>query len=97
MDATAQDLIASQKMAVLDRDWKVNIEQPLFTPNSEKFESGYLADRDKDVVFFLPNLRCWESMLRSSGFDRVERKAKFKLVARAGWKVPHVVNHAYKH
>jgi hypothetical protein len=36
-------------------------------------------------------------MLRSSGFDRVERKAKFKLTARAGWKVPHVVNHAFKH
>jgi tRNA (mo5U34)-methyltransferase len=59
--------------------------------------SRYLADRDKDVVFWLPNLRCWESMLRSSGFDRVERRAKFKLTARAGWKVPHVVNHAYKH
>jgi tRNA (mo5U34)-methyltransferase len=58
--------------------------------------SRYMADRDKDVVFWVPSIRTWEAMLRSSGFDRVERRARFKLTARAGWKVPHVVFHALK-
>jgi tRNA (mo5U34)-methyltransferase len=58
--------------------------------------SRYLADRDSDVVFWMPSIRTWKRLLWSAGFDRVERYAKFRLVARAGWKVPHVVHHARK-
>jgi tRNA (mo5U34)-methyltransferase len=58
--------------------------------------SRYRADRDADVVFWLPSIRAWKRMLWTAGFDRVEQHGRFKLVARAGWKVPHVVFHAHK-
>ncbi len=41
MDARGKDLTAAGKITVLERVWKVNIEQPLFVPNFEKFVSGY--------------------------------------------------------
>ncbi|MEA2422653.1 MAG: tRNA (mo5U34)-methyltransferase [Thermoleophilaceae bacterium] len=58
--------------------------------------SRYLADRDSDVVFWLPSIKTWKRLLWSAGFDRVERHSRFKLEARAGWSVPHVVYHAHK-
>jgi tRNA (mo5U34)-methyltransferase len=58
--------------------------------------SRYLADRDRDVVFWLPSLRTWRRMLWTAGFDRIDRVAKFDLQAVAGWKVRHVVHHAHK-
>jgi hypothetical protein len=58
--------------------------------------SRYMADRDKDVVFWLPSLRAWKGMIWSAGFDRVERHGRFDMTAVAGWKVPHVVHHAHK-
>jgi tRNA (mo5U34)-methyltransferase len=58
--------------------------------------SRYLADRDKDTVFWLPSIRTWKRMLWSAGFDRVERHGRFDMKAVAGWKVPHVVHHAHK-
>jgi tRNA (mo5U34)-methyltransferase len=56
----------------------------------------YLADREKAVVFWLPSRRAWRRMLWSAGFDEVSEHARFKLVAKDGWKVPHVVHHAKK-
>jgi tRNA (mo5U34)-methyltransferase len=58
--------------------------------------SRYRADRDSDVVFWMPSVRTWRRMLWTAGFDRVDQRGRFKLVARAGWKVPHVVFHAHK-
>jgi SAM-dependent methyltransferase len=58
--------------------------------------SRYLADRDKAVVYWLPGIRTWKRMLWTAGFDRIERYGKFKLTAREGWTVPHVVHHAHK-
>jgi tRNA (mo5U34)-methyltransferase len=58
--------------------------------------SRYHANRDSDVVFWMPNARGWKSMLWTAGFDRVEEHERFKLVARAGWSVPHLVLHAHK-
>jgi tRNA (mo5U34)-methyltransferase len=58
--------------------------------------SRYRADREKDVVFWLPSLRTWRRMLWTAGFDRVERYGRFQLRAEAGWKVRHVVHHAWK-
>jgi tRNA (mo5U34)-methyltransferase len=54
----------------------------------------YRADRPKDVVFWEPNPRAWRRMLWSAGFDEVTEYGRFKLRARAGWTVPHVVHHA---
>jgi tRNA (mo5U34)-methyltransferase len=58
--------------------------------------SRYRADRDKDVVFWLPSLRTWRRMMWAAGFDRVERYGRFQLAAVAGWKVRHVVHHCRK-
>ncbi len=54
----------------------------------------YRANRPKDVVFWEPNPRAWHRMLWTAGFDDVREYSRFKLRARAGWKVPHVVHHA---
>ena len=54
----------------------------------------YRADRPKDVVFWEPNPCAWRRMLWTAGFDDVREHGRFKLRARAGWSVPHVVHHA---
>jgi tRNA (mo5U34)-methyltransferase len=58
--------------------------------------SRYRADRDAAVVFWLPAARTWRRMLWTAGFDRVERRGRFKMKARTGFAVPHVVHHAHK-
>lgn len=57
----------------------------------------YHADRDKDVVFWLPSAKAWRRMLWTAGFDRVERKGRFTMRSRKGFGVPVVVHHAHKH
>jgi methyltransferase family protein len=56
----------------------------------------YRADRNKSVVFWEPSARTWRRMIRSAGFRGVEIRNRFKLKAREGWSVPHVVHHAHK-
>jgi tRNA (mo5U34)-methyltransferase len=56
----------------------------------------YQAHRDKAVVFWEPNVRAWKGMLHTAGFGRVEKRRKFKLRAREGWTVRHVVLNAHK-
>jgi tRNA (mo5U34)-methyltransferase len=59
--------------------------------------SRYRADRDSDVVFWLPSIRTWRRMLWTAGFDRVEQHTKFVMKTADGTvKVPHVVHHAHK-
>lgn len=58
--------------------------------------SRYLADRDKAVVFWLPNMRAWKRMLWTAGFDRVTRHSRFVMEATSGLKIPHVVHHGFK-
>ncbi|MDX6583402.1 MAG: tRNA (mo5U34)-methyltransferase [Solirubrobacterales bacterium] len=58
--------------------------------------SRYLADREKAVVFWLPSIRTWRRMMRTAGFERVERRAKFVMKTNDGIKIPHVVHHAHK-
>jgi tRNA (mo5U34)-methyltransferase len=58
--------------------------------------SRYLADRDKDVIFWLPAIKTWKRMLMSAGFERVEQKGRFKLKSTQGFTVRHVVHHAHK-
>ncbi len=41
IDDAGRQLAAKGKITILDRVWAVNIEQPLFVPNFEKFVAGY--------------------------------------------------------
>jgi peptidoglycan/xylan/chitin deacetylase (PgdA/CDA1 family) len=53
MDEAARKLNAAGKITVLDRVWAVNLEQPLFVPNPEKFIAGYnkyAASRDYFIL-----------------------------------------------
>ncbi len=54
----------------------------------------YYADREASVVYWEPSARTWRKLIWSAGFDRVERVGRFKLEAREGWAVPHVVHRA---
>lgn len=58
--------------------------------------SRYLADRDRAVIFWLPSIRTWRRMLWTAGFDNIVQHSRFKVVARQGWSVRHVVHHARK-
>jgi tRNA (mo5U34)-methyltransferase len=50
----------------------------------------YLADRQKSVVFWLPSARAWSRMLWSAGFDKVERRGRFRVRSTEGFSVRHV-------
>jgi tRNA (mo5U34)-methyltransferase len=62
--------------------------------------SRFCAERDADVVFWLPNARAWKRMMHAAGFDRVEEHGRFRL--RGGhstgkeFTVPHIVLHAHR-
>jgi tRNA (mo5U34)-methyltransferase len=56
----------------------------------------WMGDREAAVVFWLPNVACWKSMIWSAGMDRVEEHGRFVMEATEGYTVPHVVFHAFK-
>jgi tRNA (mo5U34)-methyltransferase len=56
--------------------------------------SRWRAHREASVVFWEPNVRCWKSMMQTAGFASVEEQGRFKLRAREGWSVRHLVLHA---
>jgi SAM-dependent methyltransferase len=56
----------------------------------------YRADRPKAVVFWEPSAKTWRRMMLTAGFRTVEQVRRFKLNAREGWSVRHVVHHARK-
>ena len=56
--------------------------------------SRYKADRDADIVFWEPGSRTWRRLIWSAGFDRVERRGRFKLRSRHGFSIRCVVHHA---
>jgi methyltransferase family protein len=56
----------------------------------------FRARRPGVVVFWEPNVRAWREMMLSAGFSAVVENDRFKLRARKGWSVPHVVLHATK-
>ena len=58
--------------------------------------SRFRANRPGAVVFWAPAPRTWRRMIWTAGFDRVEEHGRFRLRARRGWAVPHVVHHAYR-
>ena len=55
----------------------------------------FKADRDADYVFWEPGSRTWRRMIWTAGFDRVERRGRFKLASTKGFAVRCVVHHAH--
>jgi tRNA (mo5U34)-methyltransferase len=90
-------LLALERIAALCTGTLISAEEYDRAANLVPFPvSRYRADRERAVVFWLPSIRTWRRMLVTAGFDRVERRGRFRLRARAGWSVPHVVHHAHK-
>jgi peptidoglycan/xylan/chitin deacetylase (PgdA/CDA1 family) len=53
IDTRGQAVGEAGKITVLDRVWKVNLEQPLFVPSAEKFISGYNQHAARRRYFIL--------------------------------------------
>lgn len=90
-------LLALERIAGLVKEGGRFVSAEAYWPRGARLPfavSRYRADRPKDVVFWEPNPRTWRRMLWTAGFDEVQEYGRFKLRARAGWKVPHVVHHA---
>lgn len=70
MDERGQRLEAETKLRLLTRVWKVNIEWPLFKPNSQQFEAGlaqYASGRD--YFFIQGHPQHWSD----EGFEEFKR------------------------
>jgi len=92
-------LLALERIAGLVREGGQFISAEAYWPRAAHVPfavSRYRADRQKDIVFWEPNPRAWRRMLWTAGFDDVREYGRFKLRARAGWLVPHVVHHAHR-
>ena len=87
-------LLALERIARLCRGTFVSAEEYDPLANLVPFPvSRYHADRDRAVVYWLPSIRTWRRLLWTAGFDKIEQKGRFKMRARAGWSVRHVVHH----
>ncbi|HEY0945085.1 MAG TPA: DUF2334 domain-containing protein [Opitutaceae bacterium] len=53
LDDQGRQLAAAGKVTILDRVWQVNLEQPLFVPNYQKFVEGYSKYAAKRRYFVL--------------------------------------------
>jgi tRNA (mo5U34)-methyltransferase len=90
-------VLALERIAALCRDRFLSVEA--YDPWFELLPfptARYRALRDSSVVFWEPNVRAWKAMMKTAGFRRVEEQGRFKLRARAGWRVRHVVLDASK-
>jgi len=90
-------LLALERIAGLVKPGGLFISAEEYEPRMDLLPwaaSRYLADRDKDIVFWLPSRKAWKRMLWTAGFDDVRQVGHFKLRANDGWTVPHVVHHA---
>jgi tRNA (mo5U34)-methyltransferase len=90
-------LLALERIAALCRGQFISAEEYDRLAGLVPFPvARYRADRDSDVVFWQPSARTWGRMMWTAGFDRVERRAKFRLRSPLGFSVRHVVHHAFK-
>ncbi len=92
-------LLALERIAGLVKPSGLFISAEEYEPRMDLLPwaaSRYMADRDKDIVFWLPSRKTWGRMLGTAGFDKVRQVGHFKLRAVEGWNVPHVVHHARK-
>jgi tRNA (mo5U34)-methyltransferase len=90
-------LLALERIAGLCRDTFLSVEEyDRWASLLPWPATRYMADRDKAVLFWLPNVRAWRGMLSTAGFDSVQQRGRFTVRARAGWSVPHVAFTARK-
>ena len=54
----------------------------------------YHADRDRAVVFWVPNAKAWRRMAWTAGFEDVTEHGRFNMKVQNRFSVPHVVLHA---
>ena len=88
-------LLALERIAALCRGQFISVEA--YDPLMDLLPfaaSRYKADRDADVVFWEPGSRTWKRLIWSAGFDRVERRRRFRLPSRRGFSIRCVVHHA---
>jgi peptidoglycan/xylan/chitin deacetylase (PgdA/CDA1 family) len=65
------DKDSSAKKIVLDRLWDVNIENPLFVPNSQKFIEGYKKHPDRDYFVIQGHPSRWSEPGRFEEFKKI--------------------------
>ena len=87
-------LLALERIAGLCRGTFVSVET--YDPMMDLLPfpaSRYKGDREADTVFWEPGSRTWKRLIWSAGFDRVERRGRFKLPSSRGFSVRCVVHH----
>jgi len=90
-------LLALERMAALTRPGGLLISAEEYDPLTSLLPlpaARYRPDRDSSVVFWQPGLGTWPRMMRTAGYDRVRRRARFRMRSCAGWSVRHAVYHA---
>lgn len=88
-------MLALERIAGLTDDWFISCEvyEPLLSLVPVSLARFHAHRRSAE--FWRPNIKSWTRMIWAAGFDRVERRARFRMQAKDG-RVPHVVIHAHK-
>jgi tRNA (mo5U34)-methyltransferase len=92
-------LLALERMAALTRPGGLLVSAEEYDPLTTLLPfpaARYRPDRDSSVVFWQPGLFTWARMMRTAGYERVERRGRFRMRSREGWSVRHAVYHAYR-
>jgi tRNA (mo5U34)-methyltransferase len=93
-------MLALERIASLTKPGGLFITAEEYEPLTDLVpypHARYRADRDKAVVFWVPNRRAWRRMLWQSGFDDVREVKRFTMVSDLhGYKVRHVIHHALR-
>ena len=84
IDEAGKKLEASGKVTILDRVWAVNIEQPLFKPNAQKFIEGYKKYPGRDYFVIQGHPQHWTD----EGFSEFEKILDFLVQEKAVFVTP---------
>jgi tRNA (mo5U34)-methyltransferase len=92
-------LLALERMAALTKPGGLLISAEEYDPLTSLLPfpaARYRPDRESSVVFWQPGLGTWPRMMWTAGYERVERRARFRMRSTAGWSVRHAVYHAHR-
>jgi tRNA (mo5U34)-methyltransferase len=92
-------LLALERMAALTKPGGLLISAEEYDPLTSLLPfpaARYRPDRESSVVFWQPGLGTWPRMMWTAGYERVERRARFRMRSSAGWSVRHAVYHAHR-
>jgi tRNA (mo5U34)-methyltransferase len=89
-------MLALERIASLCRGLFISAEVYDRLANLVPFSVARFEAHRKSVEFWRPSIRTWMRMVWAAGFDRVERRATFKMKAKGMKGVPHVVLHAHR-